>query len=164
LFAGHETTTNLLANGLLACMRHRDQWDLLRQQPALVRSAAEELLRYDGPVKATFRWAKRHVDLGGKTIRAGDRMLLILAAANRDPAKYADPDRLDFTRSPNPHVALGQGIHVCLGAPLARLEAQEAFLALSQRLPSLRLDTDPAHLEYHPTIVARALKALPMAW
>lgn len=164
LFAGHETTTNLLANGLLAFMRRRDQWDLLRQHPSLVRSAAEELLRYDGPVKATFRWAKKDTQLGGKVIRAGDRMLLILAAANRDPAKYADPDRLDITRNPNPHVALGQGIHVCLGAPLARLEAQEAFLALPQRFPDLHLDIDPAHLEYHPTIVARALKSLPVSW
>jgi cytochrome P450 len=145
-------------------MRHRDQWDLLRQHPSLVRSAAEELLRYDGPVKATFRWAKQDTELGGQTIRTGDRMLLILAAANRDPAMYADPDRLDITRSPNPHVALGQGIHVCLGAPLARLEAQEAFLALSQRFPDLRLDIDPISLEYHPTIVARALKALPVSW
>ena len=164
LFAGHETTTNLLANGLLAFMRQRDQWELLRQHPSLVRSAAEELLRYDGPVKATFRWARRDTELGGKTIRAGDRMLLILAAANRDPAKYADPDRLDIRRSPNPHVAFGQGIHVCLGAPLARLEAQEAFLALPQRFPDLRLNIDTAHLEYHPTVVARALKALPVVW
>jgi cytochrome P450 len=129
-----------------------------------VRSAAEELLRYDGPVKATFRWARKDTELGGKTIRAGDRMLLILAAANRDPAKYADPDRLDITRSPNPHVAFGQGIHVCLGAPLARLEAQEAFLALPQRFPDLRLNITQAHLEYHPTIVARTLKTLPVAW
>jgi cytochrome P450 len=164
LFAGHETTTNLLANGLLAFMRQRDQWELLRQHPSLVRSAAEELLRYDGPVKATFRWARKDTELGGKTIRAGDRMLLILAAANRDPAKYADPDRLDIRRSPNPHVAFGQGIHVCLGAPLARLEAQEAFLALPQRFPDLRLNIDTAHLEYHPTVVARALKALPVVW
>jgi cytochrome P450 len=164
LFAGHETTTNLLANGLLAFMRHRDQWHLLRQHPSLVRSAAEEILRYDGPVKATFRWAKKDTELGGKTIRAGDRMLLILAAANRDPAKFVDPDRLDITRTSNPHVALGQGIHVCLGAPLARLEAQEAFLALPQRFPDLRLTADGAPLEYHPTIVARALKVLPVSW
>ena len=104
--------------------------------------------------------ARKDTELGGKTIHAGDRMLLILAAANRDPAKYADPDRLDITRSPNPHVAFGQGIHVCLGAPLARLEAQEAFLALPHRFPELRLNIDPAQLEYQPTIVARALKAL----
>jgi len=91
-------------------------------------------------------------------------MLLILASANRDPAKYPDPDRFDIARSPNPHVAFGQGIHVCLGAPLARLEAQEAFLALPQHLPDLRLSTEPTQLEYHPTIVARALKALPVSW
>jgi cytochrome P450 len=91
-------------------------------------------------------------------------MLLILASANRDPAKYADPDRLDITRSPNPHVAFGQGIHVCLGAPMARLEAQEAFLALPERFPELRLSAEPTSLEYHPTIVARALKTLPVSW
>jgi cytochrome P450 len=164
LFAGHETTTNLLANGLLAFMQQRDQWERLRQNPALIRSAVEELLRYDGPVKATFRWAKKEVGLRGKTIQAGDRMLLVLASANRDPARYPDPDRLDIARDPNPHVALGQGIHVCLGAPLARMEAQEAFLALSQRFPQLRLTADPERLEYQPTIVARALKELPVAW
>ena len=164
LFAGHETTTNLLANGLLAFMRCRTQWDLLRQKPTLVRTAVEELLRYDGPVKATFRVARQDIELRGKTIRAGDRMLLILAAANHDPAKYTDPHRLDITRNPNPHVAFGQGIHVCLGAPMARLEAQEAFLALPERIPDLRLTAEPTHLEYHPTIVARALKALPVSW
>jgi cytochrome P450 len=164
LFAGHETTTNLLANGLLAFMRFHDQWDLLRREPAFIRTAVEELLRYDGPVKATFRVARQDTELGGKTIRAGERMLLILASANRDPARYSDPDRFDIARSPNPHVAFGQGIHVCLGAPLARLEAQEALLALPERLPDLRLSTEPTHLEYHPTIVARALKALPVEW
>ena len=135
LFAGHETTTNLLANGLLAFMRQRDQWDLFGNIPHWCARQPRNL-RYDGPVKATFRAAKKNTELGGKAIRAGDRMLLILAAANRDPAKYADADRLDIARNPNPHVALGQGIHVCLGAPLARLEAQEAFLALPQQFPT----------------------------
>jgi cytochrome P450 len=164
LFAGHETTTNLLANGLLAFMQHRDQWGRLREHATLVRPAAEELLRYDGPVKATFRWAKREAELGGKRIRAGDRMLLVLGAANRDPAKFFDPDQLDIARNPNPHVAFGHGIHVCLGAPLARMEAQEAFLALPQRLPNCRLAVDPEGLEYQPTLIARTLKALPVMW
>ncbi len=162
LFAGHETTTNLLANGLLALLQHRDQWELLRQDPSLTRSATEELLRYDGPVKATFRWAKVDVELGGKTIRAGDRMLLVLASANRDPERFPRPDDVDITRNPNPHVAFGHGIHVCLGAPLARLEAQEAFAALVQRLPNIRLASE--QLEYHPTIVSRALVALHVEW
>jgi|DewCreStandDraft_1066081.scaffolds.fasta_scaffold00059_118 cytochrome P450 len=164
LFAGHETTTNLLANGLVAFMEHRDQWELLQRQPNLIKPAVEELLRYDGPVKATFRWAKREAELGGKTIKEGDRMLLVLAAANRDPRKFDNPDELDIARTPNPHVAFGHGIHVCLGAPLARLEAQEAFLALSQRFPQIRLAVAPEELQYHPTIVARALKELPVEW
>ncbi|MER3420122.1 MAG: hypothetical protein C4290_06180 [Chloroflexota bacterium] len=162
IFAGHETTTNLLANGLVALMEHRDQWELLRRNPALVRPAVEELLRYDGPVKATFRWAKVDTELGGTPIRAGDRMLLVLGAANRDPRKFAHPDDLDITRSPNAHVAFGHGIHICLGAPLARMEAQEAFLALSQRFPTLRLADRPR--EYHRTVVARSLKELWVEW
>ncbi|MDR5683936.1 MAG: cytochrome P450 [Armatimonadota bacterium] len=162
LFAGHETTTNLLANGLLALLRNRDQWELLRRDASLSRSATEELLRYDGPVKATFRWAKVDVEMGGKTMRSGDRMLLVLASANRDPARYPDPDRVDITRSPNPHVAFGHGIHVCLGAPLARVEGQEAFAALAERFPRMRLASED--LEYHPTLVSRALSALHVEW
>jgi cytochrome P450 len=162
IFAGHETTTNLLANGVVALMEHRQQWDLLRENPQLVRPAVEELLRYDGPVKATFRWVKEDTELGGKHLREGDRMLVVLAAANRDPEKFPQPDVLDITRNPNPHVAFGHGIHICLGAPLARLEAQEAFLALTQRFPSLRLADRPR--EYHRTIVARALKELWVEW
>ncbi|MDQ7851247.1 MAG: cytochrome P450, partial [Armatimonadota bacterium] len=129
LFAGHETTTNLLANGLLALLRHRDQWERLARDPSLAASATEELLRYDGPVKATFRWARVDAELGGRTVRAGDRMLLVLASANRDPERFPHPDRVDITRNPNPHVAFGHGIHVCLGAPMARLAGQEAFPA-----------------------------------
>jgi cytochrome P450 len=162
LFAGHETTTNLLANGLLALLQHRDQWELLARDPSLAFSATEELLRYDGPVKATFRWARADAELGGKTIRAGDRMLLVLASANRDPDRFPQPDRVDITRNPNPHVAFGHGIHVCLGAPMARLEGQEAFAALARRFPGMRLATD--ELEYHPTIVSRALAELPVEW
>jgi cytochrome P450 len=162
IFAGHETTTNLLANGVVALMEHRQQWDLLRENPQLVRPAVEELLRYDGPVKATFRWVKEDTELGGKHLREGDRMLVVLAAANRDPEKFPQPAVLDITRNPNPHVAFGHGIHICLGAPLARLEAQEAFLALTQRFPSLRLADRPR--EYHRTIVARALKELWVEW
>lgn len=162
IFAGHETTTNLLANGLLAFSRFRDQWDRLCENPGMIKTAVEELLRYDGPVMATFRAAKRDLTVGDKQIRQGDRILLVLGAANRDPAKFADPDRLDIARWPNPHVAFGQGIHVCLGAPLARLEAQEAFLALTQRFPNLRVPDQP--LEYHQTIVSRALTRLYAEW
>jgi cytochrome P450 len=164
LFSGHETTTNLLANGLLAFTQHRDQWELLQRQPDLIRPAVEELLRYDGPIKTTTRWVRREVTMGGKTIKEGDMVMVALGSANRDPRKFANPDDLDITRTPNPHLAFGYGIHICLGAPMARLEAQEAFLALARRFPTIRLAVEPEGLEYHPTIIARALQALPVEW
>ncbi len=164
MLAGHETTTNALANGLLALLRNRDQWERLRADPSLARTAVEELLRYDGVVKAMLRWAKEDVEVGGKTIKEGDRILLSLFGANRDPAKFPEPDRLDIARHPNPHVAFGHGIHLCLGAPLARLELHESFIALSQRFPDMRLAVAPEELQYHPTVVSRALEALPVEW
>ncbi len=162
LFAGHESTTFTLVNGLLALLRHPDQWNRLRSDPALAKGAAEEILRYDGTVKATFRSIKETVVMGGKTLESGQRALLVLASANRDPAKFTDPDRFDISRSPNPHLAFGNGIHICLGAPLARVELQETFLALASTLPGLRLATDD--IEYQITIVNRAATALPVEW
>ena len=160
VFGGHETTMNLIANGTLALANHPDQWERWKADPKLADSAVEEILRYDGSVKATVRWAKADAQVGGQTIRAGQKVLCALSAANRDPKYYADPDRLDLGRNPNPHVAFGQGIHVCLGAPLARLEAQEALGGLVRRLSVPTIDTD--QLEYHPTVVSRALKRLPI--
>lgn len=160
VFGGHETTMNLIANGTLALMRHPEEWKRLRREPALVESAVEELLRYDGSVKATVRWAKEDVNMDGKTLRKGDRVLVVLAAANRDPQQFPDPDRVDVSRTPNPHVAFAHGIDVCLGAPLGRLEVQEALAALTQRLPPLTLEKE--HLEYHRAVISRALKALPV--
>ncbi|MHC4993067.1 MAG: cytochrome P450, partial [Planctomycetota bacterium] len=139
VFGGHETTMNLINNGTLALIRHPDQWRRLHEEPELGELAVEELLRYDGSVKATVRWAKQECEVGGKVVRPGDKLLVALSAANRDPAQFPDPDALDITRDPNPHVAFAHGIHVCLGAPLARLEAQEAFSGLTQRLPMPRL-------------------------
>ncbi len=162
VFGGHETTMNLIANGVLALMRYPEDWERLRQEPALVSSAVEELLRFDGSVKATVRWAREDVDVGGRTLRKGDRALVVLSAANRDPEQFDDPDRLELTRDPNPHVAFAHGIHVCLGAPLARMEAQEAFSGLTQRLPCPTLETED--LEYYPTVVHRALKSLPVGF
>ncbi len=164
MFAGHESTMNLLANGLAAFMRFPDQWELLCREPGLVRPAVEELLRYDGPVKALTRQVRGEVTLGGKELKEGDRLMLLFAAANRDPRKFRDPERLDIIRSPNPHLGFGYGIHVCLGAPLARLEAQETFLALSRRLPGIRLAIGLDELEYYPTFVGRILKKLPVEW
>ncbi len=162
VFGGHETTMNLIANGTLALLRHPDQWERLKREPDLIESAVEELLRYDGSVKATVRWAKEDVEIGSKTVREGERLLVALSAANRDPQRFGNPDRLDITRTPNPHVAFAHGIHVCLGAPLARMEAQEAFSGLTQRLPVPTLATE--RLDYHPTVVSRALKALPVTF
>jgi cytochrome P450 len=163
LFAGHETTMNLICNGLLALLRHPDQWARLTADPErYARLATEECLRFDPPVKSTQRIAARDVELGGRQIRAGDRIRWIIAAANRDPAAFEHPDAFDIGRQPNPHVSLGAGIHYCLGASLARVEGQEVFRAVAERLPGIRLTTD--HLEYEPSIQFRSLRALPVRW
>ena len=163
LFAGHETTMNLICNGTLALLRHPDQWARLTADPAgTVRVATEEILRYDPPVKSTQRIAAADVERHGKQIKKGDRIRWIMAAANRDPRVFERPDRFDLSRSPNPHVSFGSGIHYCLGATLARVEGQEVFRALAERFPDLRLDTD--RLEYQPSIQFRSLKSLPVAW
>jgi|RhiMetdeSRZDD1v2_1073273.scaffolds.fasta_scaffold14324_6 cytochrome P450 len=163
LFAGHETTMNLICNGTLALIRHPDQWERLRADPAgAARTATEECLRYDPPVKSTQRIAAQDVERHGKTIRQGDRIRWIMAAANRDPRAFDDPDRFDIRRKPNPHVSFGAGIHYCLGASLARIEGQEVFRALAERFESLRLETE--ELEYAPSIQFRSLTALPVAW
>ena len=163
LFAGHETTMNLICNGTLAFLRHPDQWDLLVRDPAgAVRTATEECLRYDPPVKSTQRIAAQDVELGGKTIRKGDRIRWIMAAANRDPAAFDAPDRFDISRQPNAHVSFGAGIHYCLGASLARIEGQEVFRALAERFPTMQLE--PTALEYQPSVQFRSLKALPIRW
>ena len=161
LFSGHETTTNLLANGLYLLLRHRDQWDRLCKDPSLIPSAIEEGVRFEGTIKSTLRHASEDVEMRGKAIRKGDLVLLVNIAANRDPTKFPDPDRLDVARRPNPHIGFGQGIHVCLGAPLVRIEAHETYLALTQRFPSIRIETE--HVEYQPILRGRALKALPVS-
>jgi cytochrome P450 len=162
LIAGHQTTINLIGNGTLALMRHPDQWERLRRDPSLIVKATEELLRYDGPVKRAPRIAAEDFELGGKTIRRSERVLIVLSSANRDPRQYSEPDTLDITRYPNPHVAFGGGIHHCLGANLARLEGQEALKALVQRFPPFRLGTEK--LAYQPLLNLRALAGLPVAW
>ncbi len=163
LFAGHETTMNLICNGLVAFIRHPDQWDRLRSDPSgLARSAVEECLRYDPPVKSTQRVAAQDVELGGKTIRQGDRIRWIIASANRDSAVFADPDRFDIGRQPNPHIAFGAGTHYCLGVTLARMEGEEVFRALAQRFPRFTLEVD--QLDYQPSLQFRSLKSLPVRW
>ncbi|MEP7345445.1 MAG: cytochrome P450 [Gemmatimonadaceae bacterium] len=163
LFAGHETTMNLICNGTLALLRHPDQWAKLCADPiGLARLATEECLRFDPPVKSTQRIAAVDVERRGKVIKQGERIRWIMAAANRDPRAFPNPDRFDLSRSPNPHVSFGSGVHYCLGATLARVEGQEVFRALAERFPNLRLDSEA--LEYQPSIQFRSLKSLPVAW
>jgi cytochrome P450 len=163
LLAGHETTINLLCNGALAFLQHPEQWELFKRDPArLAEPATEECLRYDAPVKSIQRIAAQDVELRGKVLRKDDRIRWFISSANRDPKKFAQPDTFDITRDPNQHVAFGSGVHHCLGATLARLEGQEAFKALAERFPSLRMETDT--LEYVPSITFRSLKNLPVTW
>jgi len=160
LFAGHETTTNLIGNGFLYSMRHRDQWERLVADPSLAGSAVEEYLRYDGPSGALARVAAADLEMGGKTIREGQRLFAFMNSANRDPEAVADPDRFDIGREPNAHLTFGHGIHFCLGAPLARLEAQIATTRLAERLPDIRLSGgDP---EWHDSLILRGVKRLPV--
>lgn len=160
LGAGHETTTHLIGNGLLALLRHPEQWRLLQNDAGLIPQAVEEFLRYDGPLQFMYRLAGEDLQIGGKSIKAGQLVYLMFGAANRDPRHFPDPDRFDITRRPTHHLAFGQGPHFCLGAPLARLEAQIAFTAILRRLPDLHLT--PTELEYQESYELRGLKALPV--
>jgi cytochrome P450 len=162
LVAGHETTINLVGNSMLALLRHPGQLRRLRQDPALIRSAIEELLRYDGTVQITTRIVKGEVEIDGQTLSDGEAVFPVLGAANRDPDQFADPDRLDLGRIDNRHLSLSNGPHFCLGAPLARLEGEIAIGTLVRRLPRLRLDTDT--LEWRPSPGLRGLEALPVAY
>lgn len=154
VFAGHETTMNLLANGIIAFDVHPGQWARLYERPDLARSAAEECLRYDGPIRAMARWAREPLVLGEREIAAGDRVLLVQAAANRDPAAFENPDVLDIGRRPNRQLTFGHGIHTCLGGPLARLEAQEALRYITHEFARAEVLID--ELRYAPTIVSRS--------
>jgi cytochrome P450 len=150
----------------------RDEAELARLRAALAAgdeallgSAVEELLRYDGPVElATWRFATEPLTLGGQRIAPGEAVLVVLASADRDPERFADPDRLDLARRENPHLGYGHGIHYCLGAPLARLEARTALRTLLTRLPDLRLAADPADLRWRGGLIMRGLRSLPVAF
>ncbi|GGM87219.1 cytochrome P450 [Dactylosporangium sucinum] len=158
LFAGHETTTNLLANGMVAFARFPEQWRNIRKDPALVRPATEEMLRFDGPIGAQGRWARTSFEFGGKAIRENDRVMLMQWAANRDPEAFEDPDTFDVTRKRIRHLGFGHGIHTCLGSPLARIEVQETLRYLTGRYVSVELATEP--LTYKPTLTSRSLTKL----
>jgi pimeloyl-[acyl-carrier protein] synthase len=159
LFAGHETTANLIGNGLLALLRNPDQLELLRAEPERMPAAVEELLRYDSPVQRNRRLAMEDMTFGGKEIAKGDSVLVFMGSANRDAAKFADPDALDITRAPNPQMAFGHGIHFCAGAALTRLEAPIALRALLDRFPNVRLADDFGE-RWHRNITFRGLQSL----
>ena len=152
LVAGHETTLALIGNGLLALLRHPDRKRTLQDDPALIETAVEEFLRYDSPIQHQTRVAREDFELEGRQIRQGQRVLPMLGAANRDPAQFDDPDRLDIRRQPNPHLAFGYGIHFCLGAPLARLEGQIAIGAILRRMPALQLMTESLTWRVHTSM------------
>ncbi|MEV0442279.1 cytochrome P450 [Streptomyces spectabilis] len=168
LFAGFETTVNLIGNGTYALLNHPEQRQLLQRSlaagdTALLATGLEELLRYDGPVElATWRFATEALRIGGQDIAAGDPVLVVLAAADRDPARFADPDRLDLARRDNQHLGYGHGIHYCLGAPLARLEGQTALATLLRRLPDLQLAVAPEELRWRGGLIMRGLRTLPV--
>ena len=161
LVAGNETTTNLIGNGVLALLRHPDQLAALREDPGLIPSAVEELLRFDSPVQVDMRSVLDDCDVNGFPLRRGDSVVMLLGAANRDPDRFEAPDRLDVHRGDQNHLAFGRGIHHCLGAPLARLEGRVVLEALIERFGSMRLlENRPA---FRSSVVLRGLLALPLA-
>ncbi|MEU8889493.1 cytochrome P450 [Streptomyces sp. NPDC048442] len=170
LFAGFETTLNLIGNGALTLMRNPEQRRLLQEslqrgETALLETGVEELLRFDGPVEmATWRYATQPLEIGGVPIDAGDPVLVVLAAADRDPEKFEGPDTLELARKDNPHLGYGHGIHYCIGAPLARLEGQTALATLLRRLPDLELAVAPEELRWRGGLIMRGLRVLPVAF
>jgi cytochrome P450 len=159
LMAGHEATVNVIGNGVLALMRHPDQWRRLVAEPELLPTAVEELIRYDAPLQLFERTATEELEIAGQVVRPGEKIAALLGAAARDPLVFTDPDRLDLARWPNPHLGFGAGIHYCLGAPLARVEIEAALHALTDRMPGLELAGEPVR---RPEFVIRGLAALPV--
>jgi cytochrome P450 PksS len=165
LVAGHETTVNLIGNGILALLEHPDQMEELRRCPELIKSAVEELLRFTSPLDvATERYAREDVTIRGVTIPQGAMVFVGITSANRDERQFPNPDALDIKREPNKHLAFGLGEHFCLGAPLSRLEAQVAINTILRRLPDLRLTVAPGRLRWRPGLLLRGLEALPLAF
>src|SRR5581483_11721241 len=162
MVGGQETTTNLIGNGLLSLLRHRDQMEKLRTDLALIPSAVEELLRFESPSQHTARLAPDDVELGGKKIRKRQAVIAVMGAANRDPERFADPDRLDVERQDNRHVAFAWASHFCFGAPLARIEGQVAFESVLRRMPNLALKPEP--ITWRANLGLRGLTALPVSF
>jgi cytochrome P450 PksS len=166
LIAGHETTVNLIANGTLALLQNRDQLEKLVNDPSLAGNAVEEILRYNGPIEtATTRWAFEGIKVGGHELTLGDMVLIALASANRDPDVFPNPDQFDITRKEAfKHLGFGNGIHYCLGAPLARLEGELALNALVQRLPHLELSVPVEDLEWNESILLHGMTKMPIRY
>ncbi|MGI8835669.1 MAG: cytochrome P450 family protein [Pyrinomonadaceae bacterium] len=165
LIAGHETTVNLIGTGMLALLEHPDQMEKLRGNPAMIKTAVEELLRYSSPVfMSTERYAREDWNIQGVTIPRGGMTLGVIGSANRDEKVFENPDALDITREPNKHLSFGQGIHFCVGAPLARLEAQIAINTLLRRMPDLHLSVATDSLRWRPSMILRGLEKLPAAF
>jgi cytochrome P450 len=163
IVAGHETTVNLIANGLLALLTHPEQLTLLKADPSLVAQAIEELLRFNGPVEfSTDRWAKESFTFMGQQVEKGDHVIVSLASADHDPEVFANPGTLDITREKSLHLAFGKGIHYCLGAPLARLEGEIAIQVLLEEYPNLTLAAELSELEWRQSLIIRGLKQLPV--
>ncbi len=163
LLAGNETTTNLIGNGTLALMRHPDQLSRLRGDLSLIPTAIDEMLRFDSPVQSTVRTCAIATNVGGTDVAIGELLFVILAAANHDPRRFPNPDAFDVARTPNDHLAFGEGIHFCLGANLARLEGAIAISSMLERFPKLRLANPDALLQYRGSYLLRGLKTLPMS-
>src|SRR5262245_39750738 len=165
LVAGHETTVNLIGNGMLALLEHPEQMDKLRRDPGLIRPTVEELLRFTSPVDmAPERYAREDVSMGGVTIPRGEMVFVVLTSANRDERQFPNPDKLDITREPNKHLSFGLGLHFCLGAQLARLEGQLAINSLLRRLPNLRLTVPASDLRWRRGLLLRGLESLPVGF
>jgi len=165
LSAGHETTVNLIGSGTLALLEHPDQLAMLRSEPAHIKNATEELLRFVCPAEtATQRYAREDITIAGTTIPCGELVLAVIGSANRDVHYFDNPDALDVTRTNNKHLAFGQGVHYCLGAPLTRLEGQIAINTLVQRMPNLRLSVAPDQLQWRGSFILRGLEALPVSF
>ena len=161
LVAGNETTTNLIGNGMLALLRNPEELERLRTDPSLIPAAVEELLRFDSPVQTDFRGALEDCEVNGAPVRRGENVVLLVGSANRDPAVFEEPDRLDVGRSGSSHISFGRGIHHCIGAPLARLEGRIVLEVLLERFASMRLLAERPR--YRGGVVLRGLESLPVA-
>jgi cytochrome P450 len=164
IFAGHETTMNTIAATVYQLLRHPDQLALLKADFKLAGKSVEEGLRTEGAIKVLQRWVKDDTEVRGQRIEAGQRVFLVIGSANRDPAKFVDPDRFDITRQPNPHIAFGKGVHTCIGAMLARIELRVAIARLFERLPNLRLADEAFTPEWNPSVASRSMTELPLRY